>query len=182
MEKRTLLLYFIVVFTSFSVSSTAQRKGQSYASIVNSYVIQKFDLESINSILFEFKGDGERFTGKYIDLATRLRKHWKRRKKEVGFQYKLKYANKAKAAELIIPEDKNSQIEADLLCKIDTYNFKRKKMYDGVYEYSFLMNIELIDAKTNAFLEFGQLKIVSNHDAIDNNKAITKLINQIIKE
>lgn len=182
MEREILWPYWIVLFVFLSVSTTAQKKGDSYATITNSYVIQRFDLDSIKSILFVFKGDGEIFTGKYADLSWRLRKRWKRKKKVVGFQYDLKYKSQERAKLMAIPKDKNSEINADLICKVYTYNFKRKKIYFEVYEYSFLMNIELIHPKTNDLLEFAQLKIVSNHDAIDNNKGIVKLMDQIIKE
>jgi hypothetical protein len=182
MKTRTLLSYFIVIFTLFSVSSSAQKKGQSYATIVNSYTIQRFDLDTIRNILFELKGDAQIFTSKYTDLSVRLRKRWKRKKVKVGFQYNLQYENQEEADLNGIPEDKYSQIKSDLLCKIYAYDFKKKRIYFGVYEYSYMINIELINSKTNDFMEFGQLKIVSNHDAIDNNKAAVRLIDQIIRE
>jgi hypothetical protein len=179
MQKNALLCWMLL-FVFLSLSSHAQRRGDSYVKITNSYLIKRFDLDSIQSILFVFEGDGEIFVSKYLDLAERLKRRWKRRAK-VGFRYNLKYKNEEMAEFIDLPQDKNSQIVHDFQCKIRSYHF-RKKIYHGIYRYSYLMNIELIDPKTNELIEFGQLKISSSRHVTDTNRAVTRLMDLLIKQ
>lgn len=183
MKKKTLIFYCSIVFLFFAVTSTAQRKGDSWAKISNSYMIERFDSDTIKSILFIYEGTAEFFASRYFDLSRKLKKKWKK-KKMLGFQYKVKIKNKELARQrgLKIPPDENSQIDPDLVVKIKSYDFKKKKIYQGVFEYTFKMNIELLNPETSNLMEFAQLEIKSNFDAIDTNRAIVKLIDKIIKE
>lgn len=179
MKKKTLYTVCSLLMLSCFVSVEAQKRPDSKVSISHSYTIKR--IESVKSILFIYEGDAW-LTRKYVDLSKRLEKRYKKQF-ELGFEYKLSTKN-GNAEELgYIPRETNKNIKPDLICKLKSYGFKRKKeRYSERQSYKYKMKFEMIDPNTNELVEYAALELFSYHTAFDNNKALVKLLDKIITE
>lgn len=185
MKKKFLSLCFPVFFLFLSNSSNAQWTAEplrlmSSTTILNNYEIKRYDVDSIKSILFVFKGDGENFSWVHHFLSSRLIRNWNKKAK-LGFVYDLKFADGKLPKWMERPKFGNPLTEYDLRVEIRLYDFK-SKVFHGNYEDSYLVDIEMIDPKTNGLMEFSQIKTVNRRERIYGDWGIVQMINEIMYE
>lgn len=186
MKKKYISLSLSLLFLFLSNVSNAQEgpylplRFLSTASIISNYQIKNYDVDSAESILFVFKGDGENFSWVHHFLSNRLIRNWGK-KVTVGFQYDLKFDKGKQPEWMERPKYGNPLEEYDMKIEIRLYNF-RKKIFHGNYEDSYLVNIEMIDPKTNELMEFTQLKTENRRERVYGDWFIAELLDEILYE
>jgi hypothetical protein len=185
MKRNATVFYLLFLFVFLSISSSAQltRQPGSIGAISNHHEIKSFDIDSIQSLLFVFKGEGDSFSSVYFFLSNQLRRRWNKKVK-FGFHYdRLKYKNEKVPAWMNLPVYKYQEpfLEPAIRVEIRLYRFK-SKIFHANYEDSFRVNIELIDTKTNELMEYAQLVTFNRRERNYGSTAIAELLDMMLKE
>jgi hypothetical protein len=131
-------------------------------------------------MLFVFEGDGKPVSGIYYFLSNRLKRQWNKKVK-LGFQFDIQHDTGEEVTWMNLPKYQSDVTQYDLRVELRSHNFKTEVNH-AIYQESYLVDVQLIDPKTNGLIEYAQLEVISRGEDYYDCYAIPKLLDLIIKE
>ena len=168
-------LLVLIVFLSFNILAITAQKFKPGVAIVKIEKNENYQIP--NSILIEFTGHTHSIYF-YADLAKKLKRRFKRGSIQVNFNYKLRANNPLQGDLNLIPKEKYSVTDFEVVCKI---NLPKYENLGGKFEFSklnLMLNVSVFKNRKEQLKSI--LKVNTYKTIVTQNRKVSKTIVALI--